>query len=259
MARDPETLSDDTAAAVLALLRDFRRQVIEALLMTPAQFQQVHKQRLQEIDGLIQEFDAGMRNALRGPVQQAAEAGDEAALEQLLRANVEVPAVFVGVNPSLIQAAAEYQADLITDLGNYARGQITKEVRRVALGNTPITDLITKIGVNLEDRSIFKNIRDRAEAIARTEVSRVYSMAHYEQSQDIADRYEDVTKTWIHAGFGLNSRANHVALDGVTIPFDEEFNLGKGVTAPYPHHPSLPAGEVVHCRCRVIINLPTVT
>lgn len=251
MAADPDRIADEAAAAVIALLRDVRRQVIETLLATPDRFQQVHRERLAEIDGLIGQYEASLKNALSAPIRQAAEAGDEAALAPLLRANVEVPAVFVGVSPGLVQTAAQYQADLITDLGNWARGQITKEVRRAALGNTPITDLIQRIGVNLQDRSIFKTIRDRAEAIARTEVSRVYNTAYAEQSRDIADRYEGMMKEWVHAGFGLHSRANHVRLDGVVIPFDEEFDLGKGITAPHPHHWSLPAGEVVHCRCRM--------
>lgn len=256
MALDPDTIGDEAVASVLSLLHDFRRQVIEALLSTPARFQEVHRQRLREIDGMIREFESGLRNAMSEPTRRAASAGDEDALERLVRANVDVPAVFMGVSPGLVQTAALYQAELITDLGNWARGQITKEIRRAALGNTPITELIQRIGTNLEDKSIFKTILDRAEAIARTEISRVYNQANFEQGEDIAARYEGVMKEWVHAGFGTHSRPNHVRLNGTVIPYEDEFDLGGGITAPHPHHWKLPAGEVVHCRCRIRTIMP---
>ena len=61
----------------------------------------------------------------------------------------------------------------------------------------------------------------------------------------------ELTKTWLHARGGKNSRPDHVALDGKTIPYSEDFIPG----LPFPHSPGAGARHNANCRCSVYVTL----
>ncbi len=97
--------------------------------------------------------------------------------------------------------------------------------------------------------------RKRAMRIARTEVAQ---MANESQRQAAAAWKEEVGeltmyKMWMHRG-AKDPRAHHVALDGVVIPENEQFQIidEYGVEyADYPHAENLSARNVVNCSCTV--------
>lgn len=262
MAADPiDTLSDEVWERAVALLEQLRRGVVAAIVSAPEPYSLYLRGLLREIDGLLAEYRATMTRTMASAVERAAALGDDAVLRDVSALGVEVPLSYVGVSPALVRAAAEYTADLIQGIADDARARIAREVRLGAAGGMSTTDLIGRIGRNLHDRSTFATIAARAEAVARTEVSRVYSTAYQEQAVELAERFpQQMRKRWVHAGFGLHSRPNHVRLDAVTrrnpIPVDEPFDLGGGLRAMHPHDPSLPASEVVHCRCRMVLVAP---
>lgn len=60
-------------------------------------------------------------------------------------------------------------------------------------------------------------------------------------------------KTWRHLGLGEESRPDHLALDGVTIPKDEFFTLGDGTQVIAPH--DWGRGSAKHfmwCSCQIL-------
>jgi hypothetical protein len=74
----------------------------------------------------------------------------------------------------------------------------------------------------------------------------------------------DVTKTWLHNMTLLkdrkNARPHHVALNGVSVAFDEDFvvkdkEIGITYRVPHPHHESLPAEQVISCQCEVVYRI----
>lgn len=84
----------------------------------------------------------------------------------------------------------------------------------------------------------------RATTILRTEMTRVQGQAQ----MDVCQEYYELTgikpkKRW-HCTFH-NSRDSHIALNMVTIDFDEAF--GNGLM--YPGDPDAPASEIVNCQC----------
>ena len=97
--------------------------------------------------------------------------------------------------------------------------------------------------------------RQRAMRIARTEVAQ---MANESQRQAAGAWKEEVGeltmyKMWMHRG-AKDPRAHHMALDGVTIPENEQFQIVDeyGVEyADYPHAENLSARNVVNCSCTV--------
>lgn len=267
-AADPDDIGADVAREMLDILEGYRREVIGMILSAREPLSGSLRGLLAEIDTLIARLSRDLGNAMTRGATIAANAGDEAVLDAMRSAQVEVPLSMLGVSPQLVRVASEYAAELITRVPSVVRGQIATQVRLAALGGVPTTTLIDRIGRNLTSPSIFGTVARRAEAIARTEVSRVRSMAYEEQGAEVAQRYPGTTKVWEHAstspGFTTfqrrSSRPNHVRISRETnanpIPFDALFDLGGGITARYPHDPSLPASEVVSCRCRLRIVLP---
>lgn len=67
-------------------------------------------------------------------------------------------------------------------------------------------------------------------------------------SHDAAQQGGATTKTWLVNSD--NPRETHAALDGVTIPIGEDFDVG-GSSAPWPGSPELPVEEVAGCTCTV--------
>lgn len=268
MAADPQDLADDAAEAAVDLLNALRKETIAALLAAEPHFQQTYRMLLREISDLITTFERQLTRDLATHIERAANNGDESVLDDARAAGIEIPLSYVGVSPTLVRTASEYVADLVTGLSNEARRDITREVRLAALGGTPFGQLMDRIGRNLKDKSVFTTLAARAEAIARTEVSRVHSMAHAEQGAELAARYPGMQKKWVHSVQAPRAtghqrrmaRQNHIRVAERTaakpIPWAADFDLGGGIKAPYPHHPLLPASESVHCRCRVVMVAP---
>jgi phage portal protein BeeE len=88
---------------------------------------------------------------------------------------------------------------------------------------------------------------ERAERVARTELSGLMNEVSYRQMSDSGVVSK---KRWYSVGDG-RTRESHAALNGTTVDFDAKFNVG-GVMADGPHDSRLPAREVVNCRCRLI-------
>jgi len=266
-ARELDSLMEDANRAMLALLDDFRKSVLLALIQAQEPFSATYRQLLREVDALLAQTQAQMTRTMAEHLEVAANAGDDAALDEV-RSFIGSVNSYVGVSEVLVRTSAEYVADLITAITNEARATITREVRLAALGGMTTTELIDRIGKTLDSPGVFKTLAARAEAIARTEVARIRNTAHFEQAKELSDKYEGVRKVWEHSGSSpgfsghqrRQSRPNHIRTWQRTseepIPVADDFNLGSGITARYPHDPLLPASETVHCRCRVRLVAP---
>lgn len=265
---DLDQLQDDASDEVLQLLERYRREVVGLILSTRDPLSAYLRQLLAEIDQVMARFGREISTTMRQQIQLAAANGDQAVLDDVQAAGIDVPLSYVGVSDQLIRTASAYTAELVTNLTSDARSRITREVRLASMGGVATQALIDRIGRNLTSASVFGTIATRAEMIARTEVSRVRNMAAYDQASELAQRHPQLRKRWVHSigspGFSKHqrshSRPNHIALHAATeadpLPMDALFDLGNGITAMYPHDPALPAGEAVNCRCRLLLVAP---
>lgn len=93
---------------------------------------------------------------------------------------------------------------------------------------------------------------NRARVIAITETTRAYgagtTAAGLEQSR-VTGRL--LQKRW-RTEHDNRVRASHIAVDGVTLPLYQPFNVG-GWPMLFPGDPQGPADEVVNCRCDMVI------
>ena len=90
-------------------------------------------------------------------------------------------------------------------------------------------------------------IGHRAEAIARTET---IGLSNDVARKQMSESGVVTHKEWYSIG-DERTRESHAMLNGTRIPFNEQFNVN-GTMADGPHDPSLPAEEVINCRCRLI-------
>jgi len=118
---------------------------------------------------------------------------------------------------------------------------------------------ITKTFENYTKRDKNFGMPSNIHAIAVTETrSAVNNIKHEYMTAMVKENPELQTmKTWIHNGsMSKNSRPHHYKLHGKTIPMNKLFKLknndtGEVFMIEYPHHESLPAGEVINCNCEV--------
>lgn len=105
--------------------------------------------------------------------------------------------------------------------------------------------------------SMAKKLRDRfgkdignTVRIARTEGARVLEDSKYESMKDIAENESvQVFKVW-HTMGDEAVRDTHAAMEGVKVPYDEEFVLPSGARCLYPKDTGVPS-EDINCRCYV--------
>jgi len=123
---------------------------------------------------------------------------------------------------------------------------------------------IRKTFVNYTKKDPKFKVPGNVRNIATTELRSAVAEIKSEYNKTILEKNPDakMTKTWIHNMGVLKSRKNarqgHVKLNGKTIGFDKMFTIwgDEGVyEAPYPHHSSLPAGEVIACQCEILYRV----
>lgn len=138
----------------------------------------------------------------------------------------------------------------------YAASKVVKitDTTRKILNNVIFKSQDEGLGLKAIVDEILSKIDDmsihRAKTIARTETSSAINNT----SLKMAKTAKTKKKKWIHIGGRYTSRENHKALNNKVIGIDELYDLGRGIKAPCPHHPSLPVGEVVNCSCIIIFK-----
>lgn len=109
-------------------------------------------------------------------------------------------------------------------------------------------DTFTSMARNLKKR-FGKDIGNTVR-IARTEGARVLEDSKYQAFEDIAENESvQVFKVW-HAMGDEAVRDTHQPMEGIKVPYDDEFTLPSGATCLYPKSTGI-AAEDINCRCYV--------
>jgi len=222
-----------------------------------------------EMDRLARQLSYEIAGKLRTSVGAAAELGRAATADPLAAmaatsgsAELSRAALLVPVVDQRAVALAQHAAgDMI--LG--ASQEFVTEVRSLTtagvLGGKNPYEIQQAILGELDRRgmptpSAFSSVWSRAEAIARTEINGAFSRSNNSTLRQTSLRNPGLLwKMWL-AGNDGRTRPSHLALYEETqarpIPAHGKFRL-VGADGTYlcdgPHDPTLPAGEVVNCRC----------
>lgn len=97
------------------------------------------------------------------------------------------------------------------------------------------------------------------ENIVKTEIRSATNLIKHEYMKKFEEKNEDleIIKIWIHNGrFSKVARPHHAAMNGVSIPNDNNFQLFNKKTkeifsTPHPHWEGLPASEIISCSCEL--------
>lgn len=124
-------------------------------------------------------------------------------------------------------------------------------IRKAIDGKTLTASQIDQITARYSDNLL----RVRGLTIARTERGSAINAGRYEAWMQAAERagmpLQAIWKEWRHSSRMMEPRLSHIAANGDRVQgLETPFNIG-GVMAQYPHHPGLPASEVINCGCTV--------
>lgn len=106
-------------------------------------------------------------------------------------------------------------------------------------------------GIAKNIREVFESSKRRSMTIARTETHRVRERANHESSINAHRQGVIMTKTWRNMDDERvrdTTRANHVDIDGQTVPVDEPFKAISGAVGMSPGSMGR-AEEDINCRC----------
>jgi len=199
-------------------------------------------QRLTVRDALAEALQSGL-----GPIQAAREFRDSIGLTQHQRRSV--------ANYRRLLEAGDVAA-LERDLRDR---RFDSSVRRALRDGEPLgAERIRRMVARYRERFL----QYRAEVIARTESLRVLHQAREEALSQIVEDIElppgAVRRVWASTR-DKRVRDTHRAMDGQVRAMNEPFDSPSGARLPTPGDGSLgaPPGELINCRCVVLIQVST--
>lgn len=256
MLRDAVTGEEQAIRRTIAALEAMQERVAARLLAASLEWERLDALSLQR----------GLRETLAqltAQLEQDLEATLDLALRDALRKHGQwsqlfgLPQAYVGAQPALAQVVTQSTTTLVQAVTMQQMDALVVQLRTASLGEVPFQTAIRNVMGTLNSNRMasfgpFRTVRQRAEAIVRTEVHRMYALADEIAYKQLDRDVPGTRYSWVQ-GWSLNPRETHAATAAETaanpIGPDELFNVG-GYKARYPHDPLLPAKESVHCSCR---------
>lgn len=167
--------------------------------------------------------------------------------------------VSIGLSHSQVKAVANYRRLLELNTSESLRRELRdrrfdRTIRSAISGEKILT---TAQIDRMVERYADRQLKYRAETIARTEALRAVHLANQEvfmQAIDAGDLDADtLTQTWVTAK-DERVRGSHASMNGQKKKFGEKFISGNGYLLAHPGDPSAPGSEVINCRCILTIR-----
>lgn len=172
----------------------------------------------------------------------------------------------VSLNPEIVRNAVENPIAGLTLNDTLERNRkeiiynVKKQITAGLLNGDRMSSMARRISGSIE------NNYQKAITIARTETHRVREAGFHDSSKELNETMKKGTtslrmfKTWRTMNderVRKTKKANHRKLNGVTIPIDDYFNLGRGIKAKAPSQ-SGDASNDINCRCYLSYDLKEV-
>jgi len=252
------SLEDDTVKALISALQDLRNQI--AGQVATSEFAAWRMGEMQtSINRMIDEYQARLDANLRQSFNQAARLGGDSVVDPIIQA--DLGGAFNVINPAQLNASFDYSAALIRNVSDTMRGQIDVQLRLATLGQRSPLDTMKAITdiLGTEARAgawgirrrpeIVTGVAARSEAIARTEMTRVYNLAAASQQAETAKAIPELQKRWLAAADRRTRRSHLIAHSRyffAPIPVSQPFQVG-GSFLMQPGDPAGGAQETVNC------------
>jgi hypothetical protein len=245
---------------ILAEIETSRAQV-RAILANAEGFDAVRGRQLEaNLRDVMERFIERYSVRLFGPQEAAFAAGQALAAEPLVTAGVTfaVPQV----NRRALEVARTFQASLISQETEAAVRRISTELRLAVLRGDALTETLPRVAGALTTAGPFATLATRAEAITRTELGRIQSIATQAGLEEAKTLVPELQKQWQHSGnVGPWRRQGHVdahdQVRNVDAPFRVREEAGKPFeTLMYPRDPAASPSQTVQCGCLSTPYLP---
>jgi hypothetical protein len=263
---------DEALRGLIGLLQELRRDVAEILLTATGEFEVNQVRRIQaDIERSIVEFEKQAQIEMRAATAGAFDLGASSVTAPLEAAGI-LPSALADLNYTLLGTLQDFSADLIKDIAGDMRQQINRQLRLASLGaKTPfqiMKDVTDILGVKARDGiwgmrrrpEVVKGVAARAEAIVRTELTRIFNISHQDQATKAGKLVPGLLKRWVAAGDRRTRRSHlqaHSYYAANPIPVDQPFQIGRYVMM-HPGDPTAGAEETVNCRCVMATIVPEI-
>ena len=242
-------------AAVQSMLGDLetaRQQVVREILATGGTSRELTD--LQARIGDVMQRFADKYGVTLSPIQGAmAQLGSALAAEPLIASGL---ALWVpSISRRQLEVAQTFQALLISNLADDATNQISQDLGLAILRGSSVYEASQVVAGSLTAAGTFGSIAARAEAITRTELGRIQSVATQGSLRDIQGQVPDLQKQWMHSGnTGPYRRTGHMVATGQVRDVDELFVVAEIAGGPtesllYPRDPSASPRNTINCGC----------
>jgi len=263
-----DRLDDAALRSITGLLQDFRRNIAAMLLDNPTDFELWRLTELQRNTALLlADFQQQATEALTKSLADAGQIG----VDMVDRPLSAIGVTFNAPLPQVVNIASDFSAMLIKDIADQLRGGIDAQLRLAVLGNKSPFELmkaITKtLGVKAYDGvwgvrrrpDVVQGVAARAEAIVRTETTRIMNLAQQARAEQAAQNVRGLMKRWIATG---DSRTRPAHLDAHAETYRQPVPVGKpfivgGEALTQPGDPMGSAGNTINCRCRIVLVVPS--
>jgi uncharacterized protein with gpF-like domain len=179
---------------------------------------------------------------------------------------------FNALAPSQVNVALDFSAELVQNITGDLRSKINTQLRQATLAQQSpfeaMRGIAKALGVNSEDGvwgtrnrpDVVEGVAARAEAIARTEMTRINNLAQSSTQQQAGNLIPGLLKRWISTARG-NTRDSHISAHrryfNDPIPINQPFRVGRS-DLMYPGDPRGEAKETVNCRCTMATIVPEI-
>ena len=249
-----DRLPEDAVAQVLAELDQVRRRVLVELAGAEGFEGFRRRELLARIEAVIDDFQARYQTAVAPAQREAVALGRAVILEPTVQAGLPFGAP--ELPRRLVEAALDFQADLIQGLTEEARHRVSQAIRLGALEGKSPFEVMQAVGRSLRSPGAFASVAARAEAITRTELGRLQSIAAAATLVETKQLVPELLKQWRHSG-AIDFRVTHKLADGETREVEDDFEIAPAPGRPrerlrYPRDPRASAANTVNCGCLVL-------
>lgn len=267
-----DNLEDGTIKRLIALLQNVRKGMALTLTDNATDFEIIRTQSLiDSVDNIILNFQSGLTANFNTSFVGVGQLGVDMVANPLDIIGLNVSS-FNSLAPSQVNVALDFSAELVQNISDDLRSTINTQLRQATLAQqSPFQAMknISKVlGVNAKDGvwgtrnrpDVVEGVAARAEAIARTEMTRINNLAQFSTQEQAGNLIPGLLKRWIATPRG-NTRATHISAHrryfNDPIPIDEPFRVGRSELM-YPGDPRGEAKETISCRCTMATIVPEI-
>jgi len=267
-----DSLEDGTIKRLIALLQDVRKDLALTLVDNATDFEIIRTQSLiDSVDNIVRGFQSGLTTNFNTSFVGVGQLGVDMVANPLDAIGLNVSS-FNSLAPSQVNVALDFSAELVQNISDDLRSTINTQLRQATLAQqSPFQAMknITKaLGVNPDDGiwgtknrpDVVEGVAARAEAIARTEMTRINNLAQFSTQEQAGNLIPGLLKRWIATARG-NTRSTHISAHrryfNDPIPVNELFRVGRSELM-YPGDPRGEAKETINCRCTMTTVVPEI-